>query len=242
MDGAVALGESLVENSDLEELRVAWNGFHLRGCMAIGHALKHNSSLLSLDLTCNRISELCLAQLLKGLQDNSTLQVLKLPLNPLSPQSAYSILQFIDKHSNMALSHVDLGDQEERAEECPVVYENPLIVLMEFCRLQNLRLVDMFNNIDKDRSKSLSYQEFQDGLQRVNIPLADHSLQQLMTELDKNKDGEIDFGELIDGQREYKRLVQDALRDGPMDSNIVGQIGIKMKQHIHDKYLMRKKF
>ena len=42
--------------------------------------------------------------------------------------------------------------------------ENPLIVLMEFCRLQNLRLVDMFNHIDTDNSKSLTYQEFQEGL------------------------------------------------------------------------------
>lgn len=61
----------------MEELNLAWNGFHLRGCMAIGHALKHNNSLLALDLTCNRISELCLAQLLKGIKDNTSLTTLK---------------------------------------------------------------------------------------------------------------------------------------------------------------------
>lgn len=42
--------------------------------------------------------------------------------------------------------------------------ENPLIVLMEFCRLQNLRLVDMFNHIDTDNSRSLTYDEFVEGL------------------------------------------------------------------------------
>ena len=42
--------------------------------------------------------------------------------------------------------------------------DNPLVVLMEFCRLQNLRLVDMFNVLDTDGSKSVSFAEFKEGL------------------------------------------------------------------------------
>ena len=54
---------------------------------------------------------------------------------------------------------------KEQEEEGDLLEENPLIVLMEFCRLQNLRLVDMFKAIDKDRSRNLSYEEFTKGLQ-----------------------------------------------------------------------------
>lgn len=52
-----------------------------------------------------------------------------------------------------------------------ILADNPLVVLMEFCRLQNLRLVDMFNSLDTDGNKSLSYAEFREGLQ-ASVPVA----------------------------------------------------------------------
>ena len=67
---------SVQENCDLEEVNLAWNGFHLRGCIALGEALAHNNSLTLLDITCNRVSEVALAQLLKGLKQNTTLEKL----------------------------------------------------------------------------------------------------------------------------------------------------------------------
>ena len=35
---------------------------------------------------------------------------------------------------------------------------------MEFLRISNLRLVDLFTTLDKDGSKSLTREEFRDGL------------------------------------------------------------------------------
>ena len=40
-----------------------------------------------------------------------------------------------------------------------------MMVLMEFMRIQNFRLVDLFTSLDKDGSKSLTHKEFRDGLQ-----------------------------------------------------------------------------
>lgn len=42
--------------------------------------------------------------------------------------------------------------------------DNPLVVLMEYMRLMNLRLVDLFTSLDKDGSWSLSRDEFKQGL------------------------------------------------------------------------------
>jgi hypothetical protein len=39
---------------------------------------------------------------------------------------------------------------------------------MEFMRLQKLRLVDLFHQMDTDKSKGISVMEFQEGL-KVNI-------------------------------------------------------------------------
>lgn len=42
--------------------------------------------------------------------------------------------------------------------------DDPMTVLMECMRLQNLRLVDLFTSLDKDGSGTLSRQEFKEGL------------------------------------------------------------------------------
>ena len=42
--------------------------------------------------------------------------------------------------------------------------EDPMMVLMEFMRLCNLRLEDLFTSLDKEGSKSLTRSEFKDGL------------------------------------------------------------------------------
>ena len=42
---------------------------------------------------------------------------------------------------------------------------DPMMVLMEFMRLKNLRLIDLFQAMDKDNSMSLTRDEFKDGLQ-----------------------------------------------------------------------------
>ena len=42
--------------------------------------------------------------------------------------------------------------------------EDPMMVLMEFMRLRNLRLVDLFASLDKDGSHSLTRNEFRNGL------------------------------------------------------------------------------
>ena len=39
-----------------------------------------------------------------------------------------------------------------------------MMVLMEFMRLQNLRLVDLFAVLDTDGSKTLTRKEFREGL------------------------------------------------------------------------------
>ena len=41
---------------------------------------------------------------------------------------------------------------------------NPLMVIMECMRLQNFRLVDMFQSLDTDRNNKLSVHELANGL------------------------------------------------------------------------------
>ncbi len=55
-------------------------------------------------------------------------------------------------------------DGGQSIEDQEFLNEDPMTVLMEFMRIQNFRLVDLFTSLDKDGSKSLTRQEFRDGL------------------------------------------------------------------------------
>jgi Ca2+-binding EF-hand superfamily protein len=85
-----------------------------------------------------------------------------------------------------------------------------MMVLMEYMRQKNMRLVDLFTRLDADGSKSLSRKEFKDGLlvshrnktqfrmssfslKEVNIPLSGKGLNKLLDNLDRDGDGEVDF-------------------------------------------------
>ena len=64
-------------------------------------------------------------------------------------------------HGHMILDKMAVSHDEMKA----LVDEEPMMVLMEFMRLQNLRLIDLFSSLDTDRSKSLTKEEFKLGLQ-----------------------------------------------------------------------------
>ncbi len=68
---------------------------------------------------------------------------------------------------------------------------------MEFMRQKNMRLVDLFTSLDTDGSKSLSRDEFKDGLKSVNIPMSSMMLDKLLNKLDADGDGEVRYFHLF---------------------------------------------
>ena len=66
---------------------------------------------------------------------------------------------------NLVVKHgILLSNKHDTEGDDNFLNDDPMMVLMEFMRIQNLRLVDLFTSLDKDGSKSLSYDEFRDGL------------------------------------------------------------------------------
>ena len=66
--------------------------------------------------------------------------------------------QLVVKHGIVLSNDLDAHGDDD------FLKDDPMMVLMEFMRLRNLRLVDLFTSLDKDGSKSLSYDEFRNGL------------------------------------------------------------------------------
>ncbi|ELU04322.1 hypothetical protein CAPTEDRAFT_223898 [Capitella teleta] len=235
--GVVTLTDGIKGNQKLCHLNLAWNGLSLEGCLGMGSVLETNESLLSLDVSNNRINKDFLLSLLKGLRKNTTLCRLMIGLNPLPSECAMMFLEVVkqcpdsalnsidltglcvstafieqlkvlrqtrkfDVKYDLVLNHSDIGGDEE-----DFMNSEPMVVLMEYMRQKNMRLVDLFTRLDADGSKSLSRQEFKDGMLSVNIPLSAQGLDNLVDFLDLDGDGEVDFGELMEGQKDYRRKV-----------------------------------
>ena len=66
-----------------------------------------------------------------------------------------------------------LRKKEISGSEADSINDDPLIVLMEYMRQKNMRLLDLFNSLDTDGSKSLSRQEFREGLQVFEMEFHD---------------------------------------------------------------------
>lgn len=70
-----------------------------------------------------------------------------------------------------------------------------IFVLKKYVEEKNYRLIDLFNQFDKDHSLSVSREEFRLGLKSIKVPMTDDQLTKLIDMLDDDGDGEIDYGE-----------------------------------------------
>ncbi|RDD38066.1 Leucine-rich repeat-containing protein 74A [Trichoplax sp. H2] len=226
--GAIAIAVSLKNNVSLKKLDLSWNGFADEGAIAMGDALKHNNVLLELDLSNNRIFTPGIVGLAEGLAVNETLEILKISYNPIE---CFPVLTFIKMNLGSALREIQLFNVQvdEHCEEVmksmkethpdlKFIYggggaqlgrkgqpkRRPMQILREYITDQKMRLIDFFFALDKDKSMSITRDEFRTGIRRTNVPLREEELEQLLDELDKDGDGEINFSELVLGANTAK--------------------------------------
>ena len=65
-------------------------------------------------------------------------------------------------HPGLKVSHGGLGGVEARAES--EKQKDPMVLVKQYIDRANLRLVDFFNSIDKDKSMTVTIEEFEVGL------------------------------------------------------------------------------
>jgi len=70
-----------------------------------------------------------------------------------------------------------------------------IYVLKKYVEDKNYRLVDLFNQFDKDNSLSVTRDEFRQGLKGIGVPMDDEQLTKLIEILDEDGNGEIDYSE-----------------------------------------------
>ncbi|XP_076812047.1 uncharacterized protein LOC143458996 [Clavelina lepadiformis] len=228
-NGALAIARGIGSNIFLKKVNLSWNGLGTKGAEVLGEALRNNNVLEELDVTSNRISAEGAVLLAKGLLSNETLKKLEIGKNPMQTAGAFAILKKIEENTGSIIEHLDFSDivvnkdfmeLEKAVKEVrpklmiitggaesekvkPKPRADPMTKLRKYIEENNLRLVDFFNQFDQDHSMSVTREEFQQGVEQAGIMLTTDEMQQLLDQLDKDGDGEINYSELVIGNLEH---------------------------------------
>lgn len=71
--------------------------------------------------------------------------------------------------------------------------KDPTLVFINFIEQRKIKIFDLFKQFDRDKSCTLTRNEFMTGLSKIGCPLDNDQLIQLLNTLDVDKNGEIDL-------------------------------------------------
>ncbi|XP_078089265.1 uncharacterized protein lrrc74a [Mustelus asterias] len=231
-EGAVALSAGLRMNITLKVLDVSYNGFGNEGALAMGETLKFNNTLLTLKLDTNHINNEGVNMLCKGLDINDNVKILCLSNNPITVDGALRLLEVVRKNEKSNLEKISLENvlvNETFMELLRNITQDhphfqietkgiggsnvgsltrrpdPMKVIQNYLDKRKLRLSDFFRNMDKVGNMSVSVSDFKKALQQFNIPLDLIQVQELLSKLDRDNTGAIDYRNLVDTRNQMIR-------------------------------------
>ncbi|XP_060083161.1 leucine-rich repeat-containing protein 74B-like [Ylistrum balloti] len=249
--GAITMSKALETNQALSYLDISCNRLTDACITCLLQGLKDNSTLRVLRMAKNPMFPDSAQKILECVQENPNIGLDLIDLGDQSvTEKFYEILSDLtEKRQGFKVKYgvvwkADrevLGKQDDDEDEDDLINEDPLLVLMEYARMENISLVELFIKLDSDKSGSLSREEFLDGLEQVNIPMRRRALNKLIDKMDQDGDGEIDFDELMSAHEEHKEKLKEYLRgDVPLDETEIGRIDKSLRNVMNKRYIMHK--
>ncbi|XP_052818454.1 leucine-rich repeat-containing protein 45-like [Mya arenaria] len=249
-DGARSIAAALTKNETLQDLDLACNRLNEKCIAEILNGLDNNSTLEKLRLANNSITCTGAEAILKKI-----LSYKDTALNyiDLGKQDVYDTFLDINARAkkergievvfgNVWDTTRNLKKTAEDDDEGFLLTCNPLTVLMECMRLQNLRLIDFFQSLDKDRSNSIELIEFCDGLLKLGVPVKRQVLLKLIRKLDKDKSNTLDFGEMTEAQNMHRKKLRQSLQvDVDFDRTEIGKVSAALRRILARNFLMKEK-
>ncbi|XP_052776960.1 leucine-rich repeat-containing protein 74B-like isoform X1 [Mya arenaria] len=201
-DGANEFAKALKVNSVLTSLdltccRVAGNGF-----MKIITAVNLNESLEHLRVGKNNIPEEIAEAGLSLLRSYPVLKLKTLDLSDctFSPKFEGHVASLREMHHNIDVLHgysISYGQNNAGKHSTNDILREGFQCLTDFCKENNVALVELFARFDADNSMSVSLQEFQEGLKESGVPMSLYKMELFAQALDKDGDGEVDYSEMV---------------------------------------------
>ncbi|KAL4238467.1 Leucine Rich repeat [Mactra antiquata] len=213
--GAEALGRALKHNRGLTKLDVSHNRISEVGAGHIALGLQTNDVLKELRIGYNPITTDGSMALLMAISKNDMSCLTRLDLSDILVSKDFKEEEkrlireriLIIKHAGVLADRDAINIMHDPTE---TFRRNPFEKLKKYVRDAGYRLVDLFRDLDKDQSNTVTKEEFTRGLKNAGVEITSREILQLLEQLDINKDGVIDYQELVIGDKDYRRsLIED---------------------------------
>ncbi|GFR97330.1 leucine-rich repeat-containing protein [Elysia marginata] len=210
LEGGKALGKALQANRTLYKLDASYCRLPIECTKDIALGLMNNDKLGVLDISYNSMDAESALVILLGLQQNDSSELLFFELG--NTRVSLKFKEVGDKLSEergLVIQHggvsEDYKTQITELDPMEAFKRDPMTKLKEWLANAGYRLIDLMRTFDKDQSMTISIREFREGIASTKIPLTEEQLQILINKLDKDGDGEIDFSELVDGDKTHRQ-------------------------------------
>jgi len=225
LDGAIALQDALKANSVLEELDITNNRITTEGAVLIGKGLTINETLKTLKMGKNPMQSAGCWGVAAAILKNPSCILENIDFNDVMVNKDFSDIwkQVEETFPSIKLTHGATKRKDVLSSEPmlrPKRQVHPMAKLIAYITSHKVQLTDFFQRFDKDGNMNISRDEFKQGLEEAGINLTPEETETIVSELDANDDGEINYSELVLGQTEYqeneRKISMTALR--PMTS------------------------
>lgn len=226
-EGASSIGQALRVNTMITTINLAWNGFADNGAEAIARALQSNECLREIDLSYNRISDKGATAIADSLKSNRVIEVLKMNWNAIKSDGVSALINGMDKndHSRIGELHLNgviintvckaemdailikrlqlqilvggITNSGAMATNMIKIRREIVEIITTYLSKNRLRMLDLFNQWDKDKSLTLTRNEFRKGIKSCKIPISEMQLYFMLEWLDQDGNDEIEYNEFV---------------------------------------------
>ncbi|XP_052269196.1 leucine-rich repeat-containing protein 74B-like isoform X2 [Dreissena polymorpha] len=210
--GAECLGRALTSNRYLTDLSLNSNRIGLEGVAMLFTSIGKNEALKIIRLTNNPITIQGPMAALTLIQKSETSVLEQIEIaDACVPREFYAMLEDVQRARPLFTVHI--GGFMNSRDMCKVAEKkaqegwakDPVLVFVHFIESRNIKVLDLFKQVDTDKSCTLSKQELVSCLGKLDCPLNEKQLSHLIDVFDVDNSGEIDVEEFIDGFARHKR-------------------------------------
>ncbi|CAL1534468.1 unnamed protein product [Lymnaea stagnalis] len=213
-EGCRALAMSLGANTSLTELDLTCNRLGLRSLEFLLKGLSKNTGLNSIKIGNNPLTTGGVKALLKTILEAKDSEITSIDLQgiPIDVECVQLIEELHDKKGVHVIHdpniHMATSDQTKDFDGTNLDRFDPVMVMFEYMKKDNLRVIDLFQFLDAKKREKLSRNDVRSGFNILMIPFTEHAIDVIMEKVDINKDGYITLDEMTKSYRENDRAVK----------------------------------
>lgn len=212
-EGCIALAKALPRNRCLRELDLTNNRIDVVALPFLLHGLVRNNTLEYLHLARNPMTTEGAKAVVRAVTKATNMSLKYLNIEDIPVDKDFTELRLKLQESRNI--HVNHGVEMYSAIEMTIKEHDPhdlnrfdpVMVLVEYMRIDNLRLIDLFQFFDTSSRGLVSKSDLREGVSTLGLPLTEHHLDCIMKDIDKKKDGYIDLEEFMIAQRDMSKVI-----------------------------------